>query len=77
MIQTADDENSGEVGNDSVMTKENHTEDVAMSHVDNNTGKTNCLPEAMKLFKVVVLKLVMLQCYLLLTFVFQFFSYGD
>ena len=77
MIQTTDDVSLGEVGNDSVVMKENHTEDAAMSHLDNNTGKSNKLSEATKLFKVLVLKFVMLRSYLLLTFVFQFSSYWD
>ena len=76
MIQTTDDASLGEVGNYSVVMKENHTEDVALSHLDNNTGKPNNLPEVMNLFKVLVLKFVMLRTYLLLTFVFQFSSYG-
>ena len=77
MIQTTDDASLGEVGNDSVVTKENHTEGLAMSHLDNKTGKPNDHPEVMKLFKVSVLNFVTLRSYLLLTFLFKFSSYGN
>ena len=50
MIQTTDDARIGELGNDLVVTRENYTEDVAVSHFD-NIGIPNSLPEAINLFK--------------------------
>ena len=69
IIQTTDDASLGEFGDDSVVTKETHTEDIDIPHFDNNMGNLNNLPEVMNLFKVVVVEFIMMRSYLLLTFV--------
>ena len=53
-MQTTDHSSSGELGDDSVIMKENDIGDIAISHHDESMGNLNELPETRILFKAAI-----------------------